>query len=174
MVEIKKKFFDVEVPVLEDKVAVLSTSPEELVGKIIKYDLTRILKGKNLVASLTIKKEGDKLTSETKNVALTHSYIARLMRKNVSYIEDSFVCLTKDGKLRLKPFLLTRNKVHRRIKTALRNKCREMIEEHSKERTNEEMFSDVISANLQKHLASRLKRIYPLALCEIRVAQKEK
>ena len=96
------------------------------------------------------------------------------MRTNISYVEDSFICNTKDSKIRVKPFLLTRKKVHRRVRTALRDKCRESIAELAKNRTKEEFFSEVISSKIQRQIIPKLKKIYPLSLCEIRVIEVEK
>ncbi len=173
-VKIRKKFYDVEIPGLNSSVSVLASSPEELNNKMIKYDLTRILRGKNLVATLIIKNDNGKLSSEFKSIKIVHSYIAKLMRPRISYIEDSFVCNAQDSKIRVKPFLLTRKKVHRKIKTSLRNKCRELIEGLAKNKTRDEFCIDVIFGKLQRQLIPQLKRIYPLALCEIRMVEVEK
>lgn len=170
----RKRFYDVEISGLNSKISVLASSPEELNGRIIKYDLTRILRGKNLLATLVIKNIGGELKSEFKSIKTVHSYIAKLMRTRISYIEDSFVCNTKDHKIRIKPFLLTRKKIHRKIKSALRKKCRELIENYAKNKTKEEFFSDLIFAKPQRNIIPQLKKIYPLSLCEIRVAESEK
>jgi len=170
----RKKFYDVEIPGLNSSVSVLAFSPEELENKMIKYDLTRILRGKNLVATLIIKNEAGSLKSEFKSLKITAPYIAKLMRTRVSYVEDSFLCNAKDSKIRIKPFLLTRKKVHRRVRTALRDKCRESIAELAKNRTKEEFFSEVISSKIQRQIIPKLKKIYPLSLCEIRVIEVEK
>ena len=95
------------------------------------------------------------------------------MRKNVNYVEDSFTCKAKDAKIRVKPFLLTRKKVHRSLRKALRNRIKELVTEFCANKQSEEVFSSILSASLQKELSSKLKKIYPLALCEIRVAKLE-
>ena len=172
--KIRKKFYDVEIPGLNSSISVLASSPEELNGRMIKYDLTRILRGKNLVATLTIKNENGALKSEFKSIKIMQPYIAKLMRTRISYIEDSFVCNTKDSKIRVKPFLLTRKKVHRKVRTALRNKCRETISELANGKTKDEFCSDVISSKIQRNIIPKLKKIYPLSLCEIRIVEVEK
>ena len=36
-------------------------------------------------------------------------------------------------------------------------------------KTNLELFNEILAGRIQKELSLRLKKIYPLALCEIRV-----
>jgi len=169
----KKKFFAVSIPLLNMDITVLGFSQDEIMGKTIKLDLTRILRGKNFETTLTIKKEDQKLVGEFKSLRLLQSYMARLMRKSISYIEDSFLCKSKDTQLRIKPFMLTRKKVHRSIRKALRSKAKELIIQFAAENSSDAVFSSIIKASLQKELASKLKKIYPLSLCEIRAIKKE-
>jgi len=171
---LRKKFFSVNLPFLNEDVNILAFSQQELVGKIIKYDLTRILRGKNIEATLVIKKENEKLTAEFKSLHLLQSYLAEAVGKGVSYVEDSFICKSKDATLRIKPFMITRKKVHRRIRKALRIKAKELIEEFASQHDSDEIFDAIIRARLQKELSSKLKKIYPLSFCEIRVIKKEK
>ena len=171
---LKKKFFSVDLPFLNVSVSILAYSQQELVGKIIKYDLTRILRGKNVEATLVIKKENEKLIAEFKSLCFLQSYLTQAVGKGISYVEDSFVCKSKDASLRIKPFMLTRKKVHRRVKKALRVKAREFIEEFAAQHNSSEIFDAIIKARLQKELSAKLKKIYPLSLCEIRVIKKEK
>lgn len=169
---LKKKFFSVDLPLLNTSMDVLAFSQQELVGKIIKYDLTRILRGKNIEATLIIKKENEKLIAELKSLRLLQGYITGIVGKGVSYVEDSFTCKSKDANLRIKPFMLTRKKVHRSIKKALRARARELIEEFAAKNNSDMVFSAVIQTRLQKELSSKLKKIYPLSFCEIRVIKK--
>ncbi len=159
-----KKKFDVEIPLLNTSIGVLGP------GKTIKLDLTRMTKGKNMEAVFSV--SGG--IAKEKKLFLLSSYIARIMRTGVSYVEDSFSCKAKNALLRVKPFLLTRKKVSRAIRKALRDKCRKLIEKYCAEKNTREIFSAIISSNLQRELAGKLKKIYPLAVCEIRVIEIEK
>jgi len=51
----------------------------------------------------------------------------------------------------------------------LRLTARQHLEVHLTTRTSKELFSEVMTNKLQKELSLKLKKIYPLALCEIRV-----
>jgi len=164
----KKRFFEVEVPLTASKVHLYSTGIEELDGSIVKLDLTRSLRGKSLEFKLRIKVKGEKLVGEAMSLILVGSYVRRMMRKGSDYVEDSFELDCKDSKLRVKPLFVTRKRVSRGVRKALREFARKHLEGYFKARSEEELFSEIMSNKLQKELSLKLKKIYPLALCEIR------
>jgi len=170
----KKRVYDVEIPVIGQTIQVLSANPENLVGRTIKIDLTRALKGKNIDSSVIIEKENDKLYGKFFYIKLLPSFIRRMIRKSVSYIEDSFTAESKDGKIIIKPYLLARKRIHRSVRKAIRDRAKEVILEYVKDRTNDDVFFSILSGNLQKEIAINLKKIYPLALSEIRIAKVKK
>ena len=166
----KKTFFEVRTPVTATKIQLYGASADELVGKVVKLDLTRSLKGKNFELRLrTLKSEDGGLDAEPMSLELAGSYIRRMMRLGIDYVEDSFVVDVREGKVRFKPFMITRNKVSRSVRNELRNTAKKFIEAYAKTRAARELFTDVITNKIQKELFVRLKKIYPLALCEIRV-----
>lgn len=173
MAILKKKFFKVEIPLLNIEIEVITTSIEKLNNRIVKLDLTRNLRGKNLEATLIIKVENGKAIAEVKSLRLMPQYMARLMRNNVSYVEDSFLCKTKDMSIRIKTFMLTRKKVHRSVRKAIRNKAKEIIIQSCATKSADEICEDVIFGKLQKTLSVSLKKIYPLALCEVKAVIKQ-
>lgn len=166
---VKKGFFDVKSPLISSKVSLYGASKEEMVGKTVNLDLTRILRGKNLEFKMKVKLEGDSLVGEPVSLNLAGAFIRRMMRKGSDYVEDSFVTACKDGNVVIKPFLITRNKVSRTVRNLLRVNTRKYLEGYLKARTTKEVFSDIMSNKIQKELSFKLKKIYPLALCEIRV-----
>ena len=93
------------------------------------------------------------------------------MRKGTNYVEDSFDTECKNSGLKIKPFLITRRKVSRAVRKALREKAREELIGYVKDKTSDELFEEVIRNQLQKPLSLKLKKIYPLALCEIRILE---
>jgi len=174
MAILKKKFFQIETPVLNTTLEVITTSPEDAIGRHIKIDLTRQLKGKNLEAVFEIVKKDDKIIAQIISAVLVPSYIRRILRKGISYIEDSFLCNSKDAVLRIKPFMLTRRKIHRSLRNVLRLKAIEFLTDFCKDKTSDDIFSEILSADLQKELSLKLKKVYPLTFCEIRVIKREK
>lgn len=166
----KKKFFDIELHLINQKVQLLASSKEELTGRTIKIDLTRKLRGKSLEIIFKIKEKG----AVPHRLHLLGYYIRRMMRKSTNYVEDSFSTKCKNSTLRIKPFLITRKKVSRAVRNALRIKTKQEIQKVVKNKNYEELFSDLLSNKVQKSLSLKLKKIYPLSLCEIRDIYVEK
>jgi len=164
----KKKFITVQVPILNTEMRLLGT-PEELNNKTIKLDLTRKLRGKGLTLRLRIFNKNGKLVAIPNNMELTTSYIRRMVRKRTDYVEDSFTTRTKDVKITIKPFLITRKKVSRAVKKNLRNTAREFLLEYVKERDFIVLSTEILSGTLQKTMLPKLKKIYPLSFCDIRI-----
>jgi len=165
---IKKKFFPVESKLTSTKIKLYSTTPEKLEGKVIKIDLTKILRGKSFELKLKVINKEEKLTTSPTSLQLTQSYVKKTVRKGTDYSEDSFEVDTKDSKIRVKPLLITRKRVSRLILKVLRENTKKEITDYMKIRSTNEIFSDIISNKLQKSLSIKLKKIYPLALSEIR------
>jgi len=164
----KKVFFEVTAPFTSAKLHVFGSSIDEVVGRTITLDLTRSLRGKSFVLILKLAKEGDKLVGKPVSLTLAGSFIRRSMRSGTDYLEDSFIAETKEGKVRIKPFMIARNRVSRAILGELRAAARKTLEEAVRIKTPTELFSDLMTNKLQKELSLKLKKIYPLAFCEIR------
>jgi ribosomal protein S3AE len=170
----KKRFFNVEIPLVNKETQLIAYEPETLEGKHIKYDLTRLLRGKSTILTLVVKKQGEALTSIPKELQLMPYYLRRMIRKGTNYVEDSFSAETKDSQIKIKPFLITRRKVSRAVRKALREKAREELIAYVKDKDSEEIFQEVLRNSIQKTLSFKLKKIYPLSLCEIRTLRVEK
>ncbi|MBU0760186.1 MAG: 40S ribosomal protein S3a/S1 [Nanoarchaeota archaeon] len=165
----KKSFYEVEAPLTSTKIHLYGASKEELEGKTIKLDLTKSLRGKNLELKLRVEKDGEKLQAIPKSTQLVSSYLKRVMRKGTDYAESSFETECKDCVAKAKILLVTRKRVSRVVLKTLRENAQKHLSPYIKTRNAEEIFSEIISNKLQKQLAAKLKKIYPLALCEIRI-----
>lgn len=170
----KKKFFDVEIPLINKTTQLQAFEIEELDGRYLTYDLTRILRGKSTILSGKVSVKGDKATTTPVKITLLPYFLKRMVRKGTNYVEDSFSTSSKDGQVRIKPFLITRRKVSRAVRKALREKAREELIAWAKSNPNNKLFEDVLRNQIQKPLSLKLKKIYPLSLCEIRVLKVEK
>jgi len=164
----RKKYIDVQIPILGETMRVLGT-PETLDDKTIKLDLTRQLRGKGLTIKLRIFNQEGKLTAIPDQIELTKAYIRRMMRKRTDYVEDSFQARCSDIRVTIKPFLITRKKVSRVVRKNLRNTAREFILEYSKDKTYIELCNEIMDGDLQKTMLPKLKKIYPLSFCDIRI-----
>lgn len=165
---VKKGFFEVSAPFTSAKISLYATSPEELNGKVVSLDLTRSLRGKSFLMSVRIKAEGEKLIGEPVALELAESFIRRMMRTGTDYVEDSFESECKDGKARMKMFMITRNKVSRAVRNDLRKTGREFLQGYVHMRNVKELFNELMMNKIQRELSFKLKKIYPLALCEVK------
>lgn len=165
---VKKGFYEVSAPFTSAKISLYATSAEELNGKVVSLDLTRSLRGKSFIMSISVKAEGEKLNGEPVALELAGSYIRRMMRTGTDYVEDSFESECKDGKARIKMFMITRNKVSRAVRGDLRKTGREFLQSYARMRNVREIFGDLMTNKVQRELSFKLKKIYPLALCEVK------
>ncbi len=170
----RKKFFDVEIPLIGKETHLQAYDIKELEGKTIKYDLTRFLKGKGMIIKLKVKVDGEKAIATPIETKLMPYFLKRMVRKGTNYVEDSFSTECKNAQIRIKPFLITRRKVSRAVRKTLRNKAKEKLMEYVKDKDTETLFDDILKNQMQKPLSLKLKKIYPLSLCEIRVFKIEK
>ena len=170
----KKRFFDVEIPIINRETQLQAYEIEELDGRMINYDLTRLLKGKSAVFQLLVKNEDGELIATPRQIKILPYFLRRMMRKGTNYVEDSFSLECKDAIVRIKPFLITRRKVSRSVRRILRERVKEELIKYAKERDSEVIFEDIIKNDLQRSLSLTLKKVYPLSLCEIRIFKIEK
>jgi ribosomal protein S3AE len=165
---VKKEFFEVKAPITSTKISLFAANPQELEGKVISLDLTRSLRGKSLQLKLKVINENGSLTAEPVSLELMGSYIRRVIRNRIDYVEDSFIAECKDASVLIKPFMITRNQVSRAIRNEIRNLTKKHLQVHLKTRTFKEIFSEIMSNKIQKDLSLKTKKVYPLALCEIK------
>ena len=170
----KKKFFDIEIPIINKKTNIYAFEFKEINGKYIKYDLTRILRGKGVEMQFKIKINKEDAIAYPISMKIMPYHLKRMARKGTDYVEDSFSTNCINAQIRIKPFLVTRRKVSRAVRNALRNKAKEELIKYSKDKTSQEIFEDVLKNKMQKTLSLILKKIYPLSTCEIRILKIEK
>jgi len=164
----KKKFIETDLPLIGDSARILG-SVEELKGKTIKLDLTRKMRGKGLTVKFKIFDVDGKLVGIPSQMELITSYIRRMMRKRADYVEDSFKAQCSDIRVTIKPFLITRKRVSRAVRRNLRNTAKEFLLAYVKERDYNTVCEELLNGNLQKTMLPKLKKVYPLSLCDIRV-----
>jgi len=158
----KKRFFEIELPLINKQT------------QLQAYELKDLDGGKNTLIKLKLIFENEKIKTIPNEIKLLPCYLKRAVRKGTNYVEDSFSTNCKDAQLKVKPFLVTRKKVSRAVRRALRKLAKKELINYAKEKTTEEIFKDILRNQLQKPLSLKLKKIYPLSLCEIRVLKVEK
>lgn len=167
--KLENKFFDVKVPLTSSKVVVYGSTAESFNGRTVKIDLTRNLRGKSVELVLKLAADGDEIEGEPHILQVFGAYIRRAMRSGIDYVEDSFDAECKDAFLRIKPFLIARKKIPRSLRNSLRLETQNYLKSICIPRTSLELFGDLMSNKIQRDLSLKLKKIYPLAFCEIRV-----
>lgn len=169
----KRRFFNIGIPLIRKTTQLQGFEVKDLDNKYIKYDLTRIFKGKSMLLTVKTKVEGEEVTTIPKELRLMPFYLKRMVRRGTNYVEDSFSVPCKDGQIKIKPFLVTRRKVSRAVRKALRVEANKELTAWAAATESEEMFQDVLKNKVQRELGTKLKKIYPLSLCEIRVLKVE-
>jgi ribosomal protein S3AE len=170
----KKRFFEVDMPIISRQTQLFAFDISELENRSINYDLTRILRGKSVLMQFKVKVEENKAIAVPTQLTLMPYFIRRMIRKGTDYVEDSFSAECEDAQLRIKPVLITRRKVSREVKKALREKAKEELIKYLKDKSTEKIFESVLKNKLQKDLSLILKKVYPLSLCEIRILKIER
>ncbi len=166
---LKKKFFEVDLPIVGEKYESYTESIEQLNGKTIRLDVTRKLKGKSVDLIFKIVVENGKAVAYPKSLTLLPFFIKHMLHKGVSYVEDSFNAQTTESEVVIKPFLITRKKVSRAVRNTLRNSAKNWILDYLKTKSDYEVFDEILTNQIQKPLSIKLKKVYPLAVCEIRI-----
>jgi len=164
----RKKYIETQIPILDSGFRVLGT-PENLNKKTIKLDLTRQLRGKGLTMTFRLFNDDGKLVGIPNKMELVTSYIRRMMRKRSDYVEDSFKAQCADIRAIIKPLLITRKRVSRAVRRNLRNTAKEFLLEYLKKKDFAEACEEILEGTLQKTLLPKLKKVYPLSFCDIRV-----
>ena len=164
----KKKFFDVEMPIINKQTQIFAYELTELEGKYIRYDLTRILRGKSILMQFRVQVKDNKAIAIPRGAILMPYFLRRMIRKGTDYVEDSFIAECKDASLKIKPFLITRRKVSKKVRRGLREKAKQEIIKYLKDKSSQKIFEEILKNKMQKDLSILLKKIYPLALCEIK------
>jgi ribosomal protein S3AE len=170
----KKRFFDVEMPLINKQTQIFAYELSELEGKYIKYDLTRILRGKSILMQFKVSVKEHQAIAYPRGILLMPYFLRRMIRKGTDYVEDSFVADCKDASIKIKPFLITRRKVSKRVRRGLRDKAREEIKKYLRDKPASRIFEEILKNKMQKELSLMLKKIYPLSLCEIKSLEIEK
>jgi ribosomal protein S3AE len=168
MAQEKKKFLPVKIAVINKEIELLGMNYESLNNRYVKLDLTSDLRGKSIELKLVVTANDKEATASPVEAYLLGFYIRRMMRKGTDYVEDSFLTPCKDHRIRIKPFLITRKRVSQKIRAALRSEAKKELIEYSKNKTFENLILDMFNNKIQKELGQKLKKIYPLGLCEIR------
>lgn len=154
-----------------------SFDSKNLVGKCINVNLFSLIrepKKQNVNIRFKISNVTDKNAScDMVGYELSSSFIKRMMRRTKSKVDDSFAVETKDKvKLRIKPFIVTKNKVQRSVLSAIKKESRDLLGKAIKERVFSSVIGDILGGRLQKEVRIKMNKIYPIAVFELRAVKR--
>ena len=155
----------------------MATDIRMLEGRTIKLSLSKItrnIKDQNKKITLKVNKYSES-TAQTfvKKIQIPDASIKRFVRKGTTKIADSFLALTKDQKtIRIKPVVITRNKITGKQKKFLRKKVRISIKKMVSEYTYDDLIQAIVFQRFQKEIRNLgLKKISPVKYSDIRTIE---
>ena len=177
----KKKWIKITAPkFLEERVIGESflSEPAEAIKRTVKVNLMQVtgdIKSQNIAVKFQIADFKDnKLQTKIDSYEYLPSSVKRLMRRSITRIDESFVVSTKDGvKIRIKPLLITREKVSRSVEKKLRAELKAELVKFVTGVSYEELYTEIIQNKIQNDLKKKFNVIYPLKGIIIRVVEKE-
>ena len=176
----KKVWVDIIAPIEFRNVLLGQTTLKEdssPIGRNIAVNLSNILndpRKHNIKITLKISAVSDKKAqTEFYKYEISNSHIKRMVRKARSKVEDSFIIKTADNiKLRIKPFLITKNRTQKNVLSAIRKEAKNTITKYAEKNKLKDLISGILSGNLQKTVKENSKKYFPVTVSEIRVIKK--
>ena len=155
----------------------LSSDPSLLINRTVEVNLaflTNDMKKQNMRVTFKVTKlEEDGAHTELVKYELITAFLKRLVKRDRSKIEDSFLAQTKDDiNVRIKPLIVTKNETNGIIESKLRNEIRDFLIKSIKTVDYNELFMNIINHGLQNSLRDNIKKIYPIASSEIRILER--
>jgi len=150
---------------------------DSLIGRTINLNLTNLtrdMKKQNMMVKFKIKevKDGRALT-ELVGYNIVPSYVKRVVRTGRTKVDDSLEYITREkNKVRIKLLIVTRSIVKKSVVNSLRKESRKFLKEFTERQNYDVIVSFILSYGLQRKLKNHLRKISPLATCEIRVFEK--
>jgi len=154
-----------------------SAEPTEIIGKKVVVNfmhLTNDIKKQNTKIHFKVNEvKDDKAYTEIVGISMSEAYTKRVVKKARNKLEDSFKAITKDNiPVQIKPFVITKNETKGSVLASLRKKTQEFLTHLAKENSYDSLLNLVLMNDAQKKLRENLKKIYPIAVSEIRVLEK--
>ncbi len=173
----KKKWFKVYAPDYLNNTFIgecFVDKQEKLLKRTVTVNLNKIT-GNPRNMQVNVKLVCNALKGNDGTSTNVHSYymmpaaVKRLVRARKDRIDDSFLCATKDNVLvRIKPLIITQNKVPEKKKTEIRKATRAVIAKYFSKIDYKEWVMSVINKKAQSQVYEIVNRIVPIKVVEIR------
>jgi len=151
----------------------LVSDPAKMAGKRVTstlMDLTNDFNKYYLKLNFKIAKlEGNTGFTEFDSLECMHDYVSRMVLKRSTRVDTIQDLTAKDGKkLRVKTIAIIPRKVKSSIKSLVRNKIKELMEDAVTKNTMEKFVDDVISDKVKSKVLAETRKIYPVRSFEVR------
>jgi small subunit ribosomal protein S3Ae len=178
MVKKVKQWYTIVAPKIFNQIEVGETQgvEDQLKGRItyvIVSDLTGDSRKTHIKLKLQINGvDGDKATTQIKELELLRGYLRSIVRRRSVKIEETIDVVTRDNaKVRVKPLVITALLCRKAQETAIRAIIRQVVDDCAKQRTFDAFMLDMISEKLPKDIRQAITKIYPIKNVEIRKAE---
>jgi small subunit ribosomal protein S3Ae len=154
-----------------------SFDPKSLIGRCVNVNLMTLIgnpKKQNVNIKFRINNVTEKNAStEMISYELSNSYVKRMVRKSRSKLDNSFVLESKDKvRFRVKPFVITKNKVQKSVLSAIRKELMVLLEKNVKENNFGSFINGVLLGKFQNDIKKNLNKIYPIVVFELRAIKR--
>lgn len=176
----KKNWYTILAPKEFENVVIgetLASNVNSIIGRVVSTNYVMIgsnvkKQSVNLLFKVREAKD-DKLFTELVGYDLLGSFVKRLVRKQRSKIDDSIDVETKDKiKVKIKLLMLSKRITTSSKLSAVRINSRQLLKTSFEKEDFNTMVDMILKDRLQIFLKNRLKKIYPLAVCEVRSFRK--
>jgi len=173
---VKKRWFNILAPSLLKEAKIGETyisDPEAMIGKKMTVSLGSITgepQKHNTHINLIIKSFDDGVfKTDLLGWRVLPAAVKKMVRRNRSRIDDSFVIMAKDGQyVRIKPLIVTRTKAQRSAQTSIRQKVRVEVAKVFSERDFKIIAGDILGKRFQHSILRSVAKLFPVQIFEIR------
>ena len=110
-----------------------------------------------------------KATTKVTGYEMISAGLKRMVRRRSSKIDMSFTAVTADKfKVRIKPFILTRNKVSNSVLNAMRRQTMDAVRKTISNTGFQNIIQDITNHRFQIGLKKQLSKVYPIKTFEIK------
>ena len=175
---VKKRWVSIIAPKLFNEQVIGESylaEPDSAIGRTVEVSMM-VLTGEPQKQSINLKfkivnRMGEKLNTELVEYQISPAAVRRMGRRGKERVEESMRVVTSDGKvLRVKPFLIARGNPKGAVMANVRKTIRQRLPMLVGKLTLEGFFDEILSYRMQRTLADSVRKIYPIALSEIRWA----
>jgi small subunit ribosomal protein S3Ae len=173
---VKKRWIQILAPKVFNNVVVGEISTveiESVLGRTMKanlFTLTNEMRQQGTEINLLLDKaEGDSIRSKIIGLKMLPNSIKRKVRKGKTRIDQTLKAISKDEQaVVVKVIVITRNRIKGGVHTAIQNEIKQFMVKKITKNDYDAFSTECVTGSISKEMRSRLKKKYPLKICDIR------